>query len=148
MVHSDPEIVEATLAQPSAQSKATEPQAGRYGISIASLFVVTTAAAVLVVGIAPVVQQLIVGEVEVSTLILVLGCGTLGGFLLGLLQGMHRYYRGLGALQGGVVGAGLGLLVSPLALLPTPLIRPVGTAMFIGSLLMIAVAIVMRPGRR
>ena len=123
-----------------------EPKAGRNGISLASLFVITTAAAVLVSGIAPVGQHLASGQVGLLPVAIALGCGALAGLVLGLILGMHRYHRGWGALLGGSIGTGLGLIVGPLVLLPVDLLRPVATAMFIGSVLIVAVAIVMRPG--
>ncbi len=139
-----PEIVQASLAEPAGK----EPQLGQHGISLASLFVITTAAAVLIAGFAPVAQRMVEGKVGIGELAAALGGGLFGGMQLGLILGMHRYRRLLGAIIGAAVGAGVGLLVGPLTLLPARLLQPVGTAMFIGSLLMIGVAIVMRPGAR
>lgn len=138
------DIVETTVVEP----RRAEPEVGRHGVSLASLFVITTAAAVLVSGFAPVGQLMVQGQIGVWPLAATLGGGLVGGLVLGVVLGMHRYQRLWGALIGGSVGAGVGVLVGPLALLPERLLQPVGTAMFIGSLLMIGVAIAMRPGRR
>gem|GEM_PF-5876745 len=131
---------------PVAEAQKSRAQSGG-GVSLASLFVLTTVAAVLISGIAPVGQQIVQGRVEGFLLALALGCGFLAGLLIGLILGMHQYHRGYGALLGAGVGGGLGLLTGPLMLLPLTTLRPVAMAMFIGSLLMVGVAILMRPGR-
>jgi hypothetical protein len=147
MTNSDSEVIEATLVQrPAARS--TEPEAGRHGFSLASLFVLTTAVAVLVSGFAPVAQFVIAGELGFAPLAIALALGVLAGLLIGLVLGMHAFNRAWGAFVGGSVGAGIGLLVGPMALLPERLLRPVGVAMLTGSILMILIAFLMRPGRR
>ena len=138
-----PEIAEAVPVAEAVTSRARSSS----GFSLASLFVLTTVAAVLVAGIAPVGQQMVQGRVEGFWLAMSLGCGFLAGLLIGLILGMHQYHRGYGALLGAGVGGGLGLLTGPLMLLPLSMLQPVALAMFIGSLLMIAAAVLMRPGR-
>ena len=141
MSQPQPEVTATAVAEPKADPS-------RHGVSLGLMFVITTFAAVLVAGIAPVGQQLVLGRVGLLPLAIALVCGLLGGALLGLILGMHRYARVLGALLCSLVGAGLGSLVSPMVLLPANLLPLVAMAMFVGSLLMIGVAFIMRPGRR
>jgi hypothetical protein len=142
----NPEVITATAVDAPAAPK--QAHASRHGFSLASLFVLTTATAALASGFAPVGKLLVSGEVGFKDLLLALVVGTLAGSLLGMILGMHRYERGKGALIGGAVGAGLGLFAAPLALVPRDALPAVGMAMFTGSVLMVAVALVMRPSKR
>lgn len=117
------------------------------GVSLASLFVLTAVAAVLVAGLTPVGQAIVHNRIETHWLVAAPLLGSGGGLLIGIVLGMHQYHRGYGLLLGAGIGGGVGLLAGPLMLVPLTALQPVAMAMFIGSLLMVGVAFLMRPGR-
>lgn len=148
MTTSGNEPVEATVVESPFAPVAPREAPGPQGVSLASLFVLTAIVAVLMSGVAPVGKLLADGDIEGELVGGALAAGLFGGAFLGAILGMHRYARGRGLLIGAAVGAFIGGTTVPIAVLPEDLLSPVALAMFIGSLLIVAVAFFMRPSRR
>ena len=114
------------------------------GFSLAALFVLVTASAVIIAGIAPLLRDFAGHGFSEMQLIGVMISGLLGGMTLGTIIGLHHYRVGTGVSYGAAVGAAIGLISVPMTLLRASELAPVALAMFVGSLLIVFVAAITR----
>lgn len=117
----------------------------RQGYPLGALFVLVTICAVLVAGVAPLVQSLQRGNVSAGAFFAAMGIGALCGMILGMILGLFQFRVGQGVLTGSSVGAVIGLAAGALSLLTTEQLFAAATAMTAGSGLVIAIAVLMRP---
>ena len=103
-----------------------------------------TICAVLVAGVAPLVHMLQRGTVQKEAFFVAMGCGGLGGIIVGMILGLFQFRVGRGVLMGAGVGAVIGLASGAMALLTSDHILAAATAMTAGSGLVVAVAVMMR----
>jgi hypothetical protein len=113
------------------------------GYPLGALFVLVTLCAVLVAGAAPLVRRNL-EEVDPTTFIVALGCGAIGGLVVGLGMGLLQFRIGLGLLMGAGTGLTIGAAGGMMSLLSNQQLLTATAAMTAGSGLVIAVALVMR----
>ncbi|MEX2176071.1 MAG: hypothetical protein WD872_17045 [Pirellulaceae bacterium] len=114
------------------------------GYSLAGLFVLVTASAVLVAGMTPLVRLAAQGAVDGFQLSAALTSGFLAGVLIGLLIGLLQFRVAVAAPMGAAAGGEIGLAAGLIALLPIPMFTTSAVAMLVGSGLIVAVALVNR----
>ena len=112
----------------------------RHGFSLAALFVLVTASAVVIAGAAPLVRDFENRDLDAAAVLGCMAAGLTVGFLLGLTIGVHHYHRSRGILCGIGTGSVLGLMVGPMCLLRPNELGAVALAMFVGSVLIVFVA--------
>jgi len=116
----------------------------RHGFSLSGLFVLMTACAALVGGFSPLVQLAGKGEVDGVRLSIALGSGFFVGMFLGLLVGLLQFRLTLAAPVGAAAGALIGLSAGLFALLPQAHLGTSAINMFVGSGLVVGVALIHR----
>ena len=116
----------------------------RHGFSLSGLFVLMTACAAVVGGIAPLVQLAGKGEIDGVRLSVSLASGFFVGMFLGLLVGLLQFRLTLAAPVGAAAGAVIGLAAGLLALLPQGHLDTSAITMFVGSGLIVGVALIHR----
>ena len=115
------------------------------GYPLGALFVLVTAAATLIAGLAPVLRTFGDDETDVEAIAAsVVGCLLLGGMLGGIL-GLFQYRWLVGGSVGAVAGASVGIVAGLLLFAPANLLPGIALAMVAGSGLIVGVALVMRP---
>src|SRR5687767_12698099 len=114
------------------------------GFSLAALFVLVTASAVIIAGIAPLLRDFAGHGFSEMHLVGVMVSGLLGGMALGTIIGLHHYRVGTGVSYGATVGAAIGFISVPITLLRASELVPVALAMFVGSVLIVFVAAITR----
>ena len=114
------------------------------GFSLAALFVLVTASAVVIAGIAPLLRDFEGHGFDAIEFLGVMVAGLLGGTTLGSIIGLHHYRVGTGVSYGAAVGGALGLISVPITLLRSNELAPVALAMFVGSVLIVFVAAITR----
>ena len=114
------------------------------GYPLGALFVVVTASAVLVAGVAPLARTIFHDNVDPARIVLTMLATAAWGMMVGLLVGLisHRsaLATGLGAVSGTFIGGAAGMM----SLLPARELAPAAAAMTAGSALIIGIALVMR----
>lgn len=114
------------------------------GFSLGALFVLVTASAVVIAGVAPLLRDFAGHEFDPLDLLGVMVAGLVGGMTLGAIIGVHHYRVSTGVSYGAVAGAAIGLISAPITLLRANELGPVALAMFVGSLLIVFVAAITR----
>jgi hypothetical protein len=116
----------------------------RHGFSLSGMFVLMTACAALVGGFAPLVQLAGKGQVDIARLLIALGTGFFGGMFLGLLVGLLQFRITVAAPIGAAAGALIGLSAGLFALLPQEHLGTSAITTFVGSGLVVGVALIHR----
>ena len=112
----------------------------RRGFSLAALFVLVTASAVVVAGAAPLARDVGRRNLDLWSLPATMVAGLITGLILGALFGIHHYRATRGLGFGAAAGMTIGAIAGPMSLLQPNDLPNVGLAMFAGSLLIVAVA--------
>lgn len=127
------------MSQPTPSNRVTFP--------LALLFVILTGAAVIAALIGPVLRDVDYAELlrdPLPAIALLMGA-TIGGVALGAMLGLFQFNRLLGV----IVGASVGGLIGPVAILlttvPTSKINSVVPAVCIGSAILLFIAWLVRP---
>ena len=116
----------------------------RHGYPLGALFVLVTLCAVLLGGIAPLVQMAESNSTETYQVLAAMAIGGMCGILTGLVLGLLQYRMGLGVVLGTGMGAILGMAAGLMALLSNQQFFPAALAMTAGSALVVGVAFLMR----
>ena len=132
---------DTTMNQP---PPAVKPRPASRGFSLASLFVLVTASAVVIAGAAPLMRDVNSRELDLRSLPLSMLAGLAAGLVLGVLLGLHQFRIARGVGFGAAVGMTLGILAGPMSLLKPKDVPGVGLAMFVGSLLIVGIAALAR----
>lgn len=117
--------------------------APRKGYPLGALFVLVTASAVLIAGIAPLVRLVAKGEAP-EYLLVGLAVGIVCGFVVGATLGLLQFRRALGFAMGATAGTLIGAAAGGIALLPASQLVSASIAMSVGSGLIVGVAVLMR----
>jgi hypothetical protein len=114
------------------------------GYPIGALFVVMTTCAVLVSGMAPVIQQTFEGNQEIGAVLGATVAGGACGLIVGVAVGALQFRAGLGTILGGIAGLGIGVAAGGMAMLSLDEVGKAAAAITAGSALIVGVAIAMR----
>ena len=116
----------------------------RSGYPLGALFVLVTACAVLIAGIAPIAKTMGQDGQEITHFFGALGIGACCGLFVGLLVGLLQFRLAVGAGMGALAGTLIGAAGGVMALLSSNQIAAAAAAMTAGSGLIIGVAMIMR----
>lgn len=128
---------------PQAQPFRTAPSSYTRGYSLAELFLLVTACAVVAAAVAPVLRQLSDANRWQAAAWAAVG-GALAGVAWGVVLGFHRYFKLKGVLECAGLGALLGALAGPLYCLPYEAFTTAVLSSLVGSVLLVIVALATR----
>lgn len=121
----------------------TAPSSLTRGYSLADLFLLVTACAVVAAAVAPVLRQLPDGDHWIAAAWAAVGASLLG-VAWGIVLGLHGYYKLRGVLECAGLGALLGALAGPLKCLPAEAFSTAVLSSLVGSVLLVIVALATR----
>jgi hypothetical protein len=122
-------------------------QPSQRGYPLGALFVLVTASATIIAGLAPVLRGFGDDGPDTATVLISVGLGFFAGGAIGAVMGLYQYRWVVGASLGIICGTIVGVVAGLLALAPARIMPSVAIAFMVGSGLMIGIALVMRQSR-
>ena len=128
----------------SASSPATRDSFPRRGYPLGALFVLVAVSAVLAAALAPSLRAVAADKLKWWEPLGAAGISVVVLGVIGAGAGALYYPHWRGLLVGGIAGGLIGIVAGPLALVSPRELLPAALAMFVGSIIAVAIAAVMR----